>query len=82
MSTEIETTQEILETENDFKLFTSKRQRKESAGNIEMEQDDEIETEEMKEDETKKLKFPPVSADKLSVSLKFKIKIIILVLFT
>ena len=55
--------------EQDFKLTVSKRKRK-GSNNLEIEeQENEIEmmTEEG-EDETKKLKFPPVSGEKLSVN--------------
>lgn len=64
-TTQIESTESL----EDFKLFVSKRKRKES-NNLEMEQEDDGMAEgEVDEDMTKKLKFPPVSGEKTSASL-------------
>jgi hypothetical protein len=75
---EVELNEEKNESLNDFKLVVSKRKRKETITQQEMEEeeveeedDDEevITTEEMKEDDIKKLKFPPVSSDKTAVNI-------------
>jgi hypothetical protein len=68
-SPKIDLTEQVVDNSQDFKLTVSKRKRKES-NNLEIEQDDEMMAEDG-EDETKKLKFPPVSVEKLTVSEDF-----------
>lgn len=76
---EVELNEEKNEPQNDFKLVVSKRKRKETIIQQEMEEDEVEEEEdddeevittvEMKEDDIKKLKFPPVSSDKTAVNI-------------